>query len=494
MTNDPENIIERLKRVDCFSRLDEESLRLIGEKMTTALFRQGEVIFSEGDPADRMFVVKSGQVRVLKRGDGPVAVPIDVLQPGDFGGVTSLFLRKTRSATLRAIEDVELWVLEQATFEQLLDSDPAFARSLLTYMSGNARREARIVAKLSAKDGETGFRVAVFDTKPYTRETFLRGNTYGYHLAFFEHRLTPDTVTSAMGYRAVCAFVNDRVDVTVVERLHEYGVELIAMRCAGYNNVDLAACEQHGISVVHVPAYSPQSVAEHSLALALALNRKIPRAHARVRDGNFSLDGLVGFEMRGKTVGILGTGRVGKCAADIFLGLGCRVLGYDIHEDQELRSRPRFSYASMDDVIRRSDIISLHIPLIPKTHHLINAETIARMKPGVMIINTSRGGLVDTQALVDGLKTGHVGSAGLDVYEEENEYFFEDYSGAVIADDLLARLLTFNNVIVTSHQAFLTQEALESIARMTFESIREFQEGLRGKGLARGICPACAAG
>lgn len=480
-----------LKRVGYFSELAPESLRLLEDRMRRETFRPGETVFAEGDPGDHLYIVKSGQIQVLKRKDGHHCVPIDVLYPGDFGGMTGLVLREPRSATLRAINNVELWVLDRPVFEQLLNNDKAFARALLAYLSAHLRDESRILARLTAVEGPNALRVAIFDTKPYTRDVFSAHNTNAYTLTFFEHRLDADTVASATGHQIVCCFVNDTLNAPVVERLAELGIQLIAMRCAGYNNVDLAACERLGISVVHVPAYSPHSVAEHGIALMLALNRHIAKASARVREGNFSLDGLVGFEMRGKTVGVVGTGRIGRYAAEILLGFGCRVLGYDVHQDSELASKPGFQYTDLDSLLRTSDIVSLHVPLLPQTRYLVNADTIAKMKPGVMIINTSRGALIDTQALIDGLKSGQVGSAGLDVYEEEQGYFFEDFSDRIVADDTLARLLTFNNVLITSHQAFLTREALESIARTTLDNIGEFLQGKRGKELTHGICARC---
>jgi D-lactate dehydrogenase len=334
-------------------------------------------------------------------------------------------------------------------------------------------------------------KIAFFDTKAFSRDVFSRLSPSKYRLTFFEHRLTPHTVASAIGHDAVCVFVNDTVNEEVVKALHRLGVKLIALRCAGYNNVDLAACDANEIGVVHVPAYSPSSVAEHSIALMLALNRHIPRAYTRVRDGNFSLDGLVGFEMRGKTVGVVGTGRIGKCAAKIITGFGCNVLAFDSREDKELVETFGVRYVDMDTILRESDIISLHVPLLPSTRHMIDNEAIAKMKRGVMIINTSRGALVDAKALVRGLKSGQVGSAGLDVYEEEDAYFFEDFSSALITDDVLARLLTFNNVLITSHQAFLTKEALDSIAMTTLANIKEFEEGKRGKELTNGLCSKC---
>ena len=482
---------ELLKRVACFSTLDDVAVRLLKEKMRVVSFAPEEVVCAEGEPGDNMYIVKSGELRVMKATQAGQSVEIEVLRPGDFGGVMSLFTQEPRSATLQAKGDVELWVLDHATFQTLLEGSPALANAMLAFMTHHLRDESLIVARLRTMEKADGLRIAVFDSKSYSKAIFTECNRHAYALTFFEHRLTPDTVASAMGFDVACAFVNDTVNAAVVERLKEMGVGLIAMRCAGYNNVDLAACERCGVSVVRVPAYSPQSVAEHSIALIMALNRRTHRAHARVREGNFSLDGLVGFEVHGKTVGIVGTGRIGCCAVNILLGFGCRVLAYDKFPNKDLEKRAGVTYTDLDILLRESDIVSLYLPLLPDTHHLIDEAAIAKMKRGVMIINTSRGGLVDAQALVDGLKTGQIGSAGLDVYEEESEYFFEDFSDAVITDDVLARLMSLNNVLITSHMAFLTQEALRSIADTTFDNIKEYEEGKQGADLTNGVCTKC---
>ncbi|HIJ66006.1 MAG TPA: cyclic nucleotide-binding domain-containing protein [Candidatus Hydrogenedentes bacterium] len=483
---------ELLKRVECFSELDKASLALLEEKTQLQSFDPADVIFSEGERGDRLYIVKSGEVRVFKKDERGNRVEIDALGPGDFGGATSLFLDEPRSATLEARGRVELWVLDRVTFQRLLESNSAMAKALLTFMSRHARKESTILAKLQSLDRETGLKVAVFDAKTYTQRILEARNKRDYGLTFFDHRLTFDTASSAMGYKVACVFVNDTVDAFVVERLKEMGVELIALRCAGYNNVDIAACERCGISVVRVPAYSPHSVAEHSIALMMALNRRIYRAYNRVREGNFALDGLVGFEIHGKTVGVIGTGRIGRCAVEVLLGFGCRILALDKFPNTELANRPGLQYTTLEALLRQSDIISLYVPLAPETRHLIDAKAIAEMKRGVMIINTSRGALIDTQALIDGLKSGQVGSAGLDVYEEESEYFFEDFSDAVITDDVLARLMGFGNVIVTSHMAFLTHEALVNIADTTFDNIKEYEDGKRGRELTNGVCSKCA--
>lgn len=487
-----ENLLDMLRNAECFSSLDAGAIQSMAGQMHHMRFAPGETVFAEGDTSHFMFVVSRGQIRVLKSAAQDRQVQITQLRQGNCGGVTSMFLKAPRSATLQAIDEVEVWALDQDGLDRLLDSDRFFARTLLAFMSEQMRKEAAMLARLAPTAEGPGMRVAVFDTKGFTRETFAAQNRDRYALTFFEHRLNENTVTSAIGFPVVCIFVNDRVTAPVVERLKELGVELIALRAAGYNNVDLAACDAAGISVVRVPEYSPQSVAEHAVALMLVLNRHLTRAHDRVREGNFSLDGLVGFEMRGRTVGVVGTGHIGKCISGVLLGFGCKVLGFDVRQDEELAGRSGFEYTDMDRLLRESDIITLHVPLIPQTQHIINTESLAKTKPGVMIINTSRGGLVDTQALINGLKSGHIGSAGLDVYEEESEYFFEDYSGLVIRDDVLARLLTFPNVVITSHQAFLTREALTNIAETTFNNIQQYQEGKRGQELQNGVCIKCA--
>ena len=310
-------------------------------------------------------------------------------------------------------------------------------------------------------------RIAVFSTKPYDRTSLEEANRdHGHELAFFEPRLTPETAALAEGYEGVCAFVNDQVDARVVETLAKSGTRVILLRSAGFNHIDLRAAEQHGITVARVPAYSPYAVAEHAMGLILTLNRKFHRAHARVREGNFALDGLLGFDLRGKTVGVVGTGKIGTVFCRIVAGFGCRVLAHDPHPNDEVRELGA-SYVELGELFAGADIIALHLPLTPETHHLVDAEAVGRMREGVVLINTSRGGLVDTRAVIEGLKSGKIGALGLDVYEEEADLFFEDLSGTVIQDDVFARLLTFPNVLVTGHQGFFTREALAAIAETT---------------------------
>lgn len=319
-------------------------------------------------------------------------------------------------------------------------------------------------------------RVAVFDTHHFDRKALeLANRNFGYQLVFYDLFLRKETAALAAGFDVVCPFVNDRLDAPTLRALKEGGVRLIAMRCAGFNNVDLIEAAKLDLRVVRVPEYSPYAVAEHAAALILTLNRKVHRAHARVREGNFALDGLVGFDLHGKTVGLVGTGRIGRVFARIMHGFGCRLLACDITQDPALIRDFQLEYSDLNRLFEESDIISLHVPLTPETRHIINAESMARMKHGLMLINTSRGALIDSRALLQALKSGRVGSAGLDVYEEEEAVFFRNLSDEVLQDDVLARLMTFPNVLITSHQAFLTEEALTNIARTTLENIRSFQ-------------------
>jgi D-lactate dehydrogenase len=317
-------------------------------------------------------------------------------------------------------------------------------------------------------------KVAVFSTKSYDQEFLQAANKDGHELTFFESRLTPETLSIARGFPGLCIFVNDQLDAATLEELARHGTRLVALRCAGFNNIDLAAAERHGITVVRVPAYSPHSVAEHTVGLLLTLNRKIHRAHARVREGNFALDGLLGFDVYGLTVGVIGTGRIGAEVAKIMNGFGCCILAHDLHHNPECE-RIGVLYTSLSEVFTRSDIITLHCPLTPETHHIIDAAALDHMKAGVVLINTSRGALIDTRAVIQGLKSGKIGYLGLDVYEEEADLFFEDLSDKVIKDDVFARLLTFPNVVITGHQAFFTKNALQKIAETTINNITEFE-------------------
>lgn len=319
--------------------------------------------------------------------------------------------------------------------------------------------------------------VAAFSTKPYDRE-FLEAAASGTGIEWrwFESRLDADTARLAEGATAVNCFVNDDLGPGVLERLHATGIGLVTLRCAGFNQVDLQAAARLSLPVVRVPEYSPHAVAEHTVGLVLMLDRRLHKAFNRVREGNFSLDGLLGFDLHGRTVGVVGTGKIGSRFAKIMLGFGCHVLAHDPRPDAALE-RSGVAFVPLSELLAASDIISLHCPLAPATHHLIDAASIALMKPGVMLVNTSRGGLVDTRAVIAALKTGRIGHLGLDVYEEEADLFFEDKSNVIIGDDVFSRLLTFPNVVVTAHQAFFTRNALEAIAAQTVRNLVHFQRG-----------------
>ena len=319
---------------------------------------------------------------------------------------------------------------------------------------------------------------AVFDRKPYDVEALRRASANEeIEWRFLDFRLEPETAEAARGAQAVCIFVNDQANAACLEILARLEVKLIALRCAGFNGVDLPAAKALGIQVTRVPAYSPYAVAEHAVALLLALVRKIPRAAMRVRDLNFSLNGLVGFDLHGKTAGIIGTGRIGRITAEILRGFGMRVLAYDQVPNPAWAKTNGIEYTDIKTLAAQSHVVSLHTPLTPETHYLIRRETIQLMREGVILINVSRGALVETRALIEGLKSKHLGGVALDVYEEEEGVFFEDLSGQILHDDDLARLLTFPNVLVTAHQAFLTHEALAEIARVTVANLLALKRG-----------------
>lgn len=318
-------------------------------------------------------------------------------------------------------------------------------------------------------------KIAFFSTQPYDKEYFERYNTT-HRIKYFEAQLNTETVDLARGCEAICAFVNDQLNAAVIKALADIGVKLIAQRCAGFNNVDVAAAIENDIRVVRVPAYSPHAVAEHALALIMTLNRKTHKAYNRVREGNFSLDRLTGFDLYGKTVGVIGTGKIGQCFAHIMLGLGCKVLAFDLIANKELEAAG-VQYLPLTEVLEQSNIVSLHCPLTEQTKHLINHHTLGIMKKGAMLINTSRGALINTVAAIDALKTGKLGYLGIDVYEQEEKLFFHDLSENIIEDDVIMRLLSFPNVLISSHQGFLTDEALTQIALVTLQNISDFENG-----------------
>ncbi len=331
-------------------------------------------------------------------------------------------------------------------------------------------------------------KIAFFDAKKYDIDFFNEANKeFEFTIKYFSERLNVDTVIMASGYDVVCAFVNDDINEEVILKLEEQNIGLIAMRCSGYNNIDMKTA-LNKIQIARVPAYSPYAVAEHALALIMSLNRKTHKAYNRTRESNFSIKGLLGFDLHGKKAGVIGTGKIGRIFIKIVKGLGMDVVAYDPYPNESHANDLGFSYAGIDELYRSSDVISLHCPLTDDTFHLIDKDAISLMKKNVMLINTSRGGLIDTKALVDSLKEGKVGYVGLDVYEEEENFFFEDHSDSIVTDDILARLQTFNNVLITSHQAFFTKEALRNISFTTLSNIKEFQTG---NTLTNEICYHC---
>lgn len=469
------------------SHAQAQTITQLAEQMRARTLGLGEVLFREYDPGDFVFIVVSGRLEVTKRVDHDREVHLRTLHPGDVGGLTSMAMGRQRSATVRAETAAELYAIDSVAFRQLMGERPDLTLSLVAFLGDKVRDKTdQLATLLSRLPQDPRPAVAVFDAKPYD-VTHLQAASADLAFHFFEARLSPETAVLAAGHRAVCAFVNDDLSAPVLQQLATLGVGLIALRCAGFNNVDLAAAEQHGLSVARVPAYSPHAVAEHAAALILALNRKTHRAYLRVREGNFSLAGLSGFDLHGQVAGVVGTGKIGRCLCEILRGFGMEVLAFDAQPDPHFAAQSGVRYVELDEVLTKSRLISLHAPLTSDTHHLINAERMARMRRGVMIINTSRGALIDTSALIAGLKTGHIGAAGLDVYEEEGGYFFEDFSSRVLNDDILARLLTFPNVLITGHQGFLTEDALRNIAETTACNIHQFLAGKRGRELENAV-------
>ncbi len=469
-------MISWLSTLEPLQHVSRETLLAFAEASRRRELRAGETLFTQGEPGDFLFFVQQGSLNALTASGGGELL-LRTLGPGDWGGLTSITLQKPRSATLRALDAAVVWTVSRADTLRFLEGRPDFARSLVAALSAGQRRKTQRLASLIDPVAGERFRIAFYDTKGYDRESFepLLGSDL--YCTWLTPRLDPYTAELAAGHRAICAFVNDDLSGTTLRRLFQVGVRLIALRCAGFNNVDLKVAQELGMPVVRVPAYSPHAVAEHAIALLLTLNRKTHRAYNRVREGNFSLAGMVGSDLYGQTAGVVGLGKIGQCCATILRGFGMRVLAYDLAPDTAFAAQAGVELCELDELLRLSDVVSLHAPLLPSTHHLINAERLARMKRGVFLINTSRGGLIDAQALIDALKSGHVGGAGLDVYEEESDYFFEDHSSEIIADDMLARLMTFNQVLITSHQGFLTTQALGNIAQTTLSNVRHFAAG-----------------
>lgn len=447
-----------------------------------------QTLFLEDDDADFMFSVISGRMKVLRRSEGNDVYVRD-LGPGESGGITSLFLTKPRSATVIASEPTKLATLSKKDLDTAITSQPAIATGLLKILSRQVRSSGKAMANLLKGRTDDRLQVAVFDAKSYDQNALNEIAPEEWSLHYIDPRLNKQTATLAAGCKVACIFVNDVADREALEILADVGVELIALRCSGFNNVDLEVAQRLGISVVRVPAYSPYAVSEHAIALLLALNRKVHRAYQRVREGNFTLSGLEGFDLHGRTAAVLGVGAIGKVLVKNLQGFGMKVVGWDAYPSEEFSKETGMEYVSFEEAIQQADVISLHAPLMKETYHLIDEEAISQMKDGAIIINTSRGGLIDHEALITALKNGKIGAAGLDVYEEEAGVFFEDLSGRVITDDVLARLLSLTNVIITSHQAYLTIDALHNIASKTVYNINEYLDGKRHDQLTNIVKP-----
>ncbi|MDP2435273.1 MAG: NAD(P)-dependent oxidoreductase [archaeon] len=437
----------------------------------------GKVLIEEGVPQDRVFVVLEGWVERLKNG-----VSLDRVNAPRVCGLLHAFRKDPTFATLRGGPGAEVYVLASAALQQLVAKHGALALHLLEEMAGRLRTQTKWQRERLEKRG-SGVRVMVYDAKSYDKESFEKllpeinarappGKEL--ELVWLPQRLTSETASAALGAHAVCIFVNDVCSQAAVSTLAKQGVRLVVLRCAGYDGVDLQACLAYGLPVVRVPAYSPEAVAEHACALMMTLARKIHQAALRTREANFSLSGLTGLDIHGKTVGVIGTGKIGRCFVNIARGFGALVLVTDVYADHAWAASLGISYVTPEEIFRTADVISIHCPLLPSTRHMINAASIATMKPGVMLLNTSRGAIIDTQALLDGLASGQIGSAGLDVYEHERPYFFQDHSSTVITDSMLTRLSNMKNVILTGHQAFLTHNALSQIATVSLNNLAEY--------------------
>lgn len=489
-------IVQLLSANAVFQSLPLEFLSSLANEFEAVTLQHGESLVTEGQIHDLFGFVVEGKLHSVKCGKEARS-----LGSGQSFGLHHLFSEKLSSSTYVALkEPCSLYILRRKKFMAMIQNHPDISLHLMSALA-NMINEATPsnmdlddVSANSSMDAlsmqvKKNLKVRLFDVKPYQVEGFVEQNKhFNFELEFIKDKLSADTVHLAYGSDVVCVFVHDHIDEKVAKALKDNGVGLVAFRCAGFDACDVKACDINELSVVRVPGYSPNAIAEHACALMLALNRKIVIANAKVHSGDFSLDGLVGFDMKGKVVGVIGTGKIGACLVHIMLGFGCRVICYDLYENPSLVANPLVRYVSLDELLSTSDIISIHAPLLEKTFHMINADALAKMKRGVMIINTSRGPLVDTNALIEALKSGQVSSCGLDVVEGENDYFYENKSNEIMTNDNIARLLAFSgHVIITAHQAYLTQEALREIAYVTLNNIKEFQSGKRMKALTNSV-------
>ncbi|KAI8900959.1 D-isomer specific 2-hydroxyacid dehydrogenase [Globomyces pollinis-pini] len=487
------NLATIFKALPIFKSLTNEAIAKVVPMCQQTHFNADDVLIKEGDLASELYIFETGPLTIFKNGN-----QVKEITNHCAIGFSSLFIPEAvNTSTIRVNAKTTGYVINRKEFEELVKTLPELNQSLLSFLSSEIRfwRDRPTSDVTKGSDPKKKVRMVMFDTKPYDKRYYAnlmdKFLEIGVELTFVETKLSLATASLAFHAKIVCVFVNDTVNSDVLHKLNSYGVEMIALRCAGFDRVDLKTAQNLGMSVARVPAYSPYAVAEHAIALMMSLNRKIPHACNKTKIGDFTLtNALVGFDMHAKTVGVVGTGKIGKLTINILLGFGCKILCYDVYRDQELLTKPGVKYVDhLDELLSQSDIISLHAPLLESTKYLVNRDSIGKMKKGVMLINTSRGGLINTEALIDGIKSGQIGYAGLDVYEGESEYFFTKWTEGIIKDDTLARLLAFNNVIVTSHQAFFTHEALDALSNTTFTNVKEFVEGKRLKDLTNSVNP-----
>eukprot|EP01100_Stratorugosa_tubuloviscum_P012767 TRINITY_DN6160_c0_g1_i2.p1 TRINITY_DN6160_c0_g1~~TRINITY_DN6160_c0_g1_i2.p1 ORF type:complete len:512 (+),score=254.07 TRINITY_DN6160_c0_g1_i2:51-1586(+) len=505
--------IETIKQFEYFKNLSNEALEIFIKNLSTNVLKKNEVLVREKEPQNRIFLVESGELRRVKANPNnstttsaststssststtSEGIIVGHVKPFECCGLLHAFNVDPAFATIEVIsEQATIFSIEATKFVELFNSNQTFSNAMFSSLALELRKQSKIVRTLQLQNSnqlqDSRLKICFFDSREWVVSSFqseLQKLSFDFVFKFVPEKLSIETASIANGFDVVCVFVNDFVGSEVVKALSSYGVKLIALRCAGFDNVDIEMAETLGITVVRVPAYSPYAVAEHAIAMLLALNRRLHKAYARTREGNFSLDGLLGFDFYGKTVGVIGTGKIGQCLVNICLGFGCRVICYDIFQAPCLLNREDVKYVDLDTLFRESHLISLHAPLTSSTHHMINNESIQKMRKGVFIVNTSRGGLVDTSALITAIESGHIGAAALDVYEGEKQYFFKDCSNETIADPILKKLLSFSNVLVTGHQAFFTQEALSNIANTTLNNIIDWQKGNHGRNHKNGV-------
>lgn len=472
---DMTDVISVLRSSPYFRELTDLHLALLATTVEEQTFKDGDFLIREGSPRMEAFFILDGEVERSRKVDGEKRV-FEIVKPGSAFGLLHCLRGDPSYADCISKGQVRSLVMNTDLFHSILDSDAALSKHLLNSLAKTVRNYTKLVHNpVSSKP-----RVVLYDSKSYWVKQFNLVNeeqNLGFEISYVPELLSPHTASWAEGAVAAICFVNDDTGRDSLQRLHAGGCKMLSMRCAGFDRVDLNAARALGILVTRVPEYSPYAVAEHAMCLALSLNRNIVRASNRTKEHNFKLEGLLGFDLNGRTAGVLGTGRIGQIFINICLGFGMKVVCYDKFPNKALMESGKVTYVTQDEVLQQADVLSLHCPLLPETHHLINAENIAKMKKGVLIINCGRGALVDTPALVEGLRSGHVGGAGLDVYEYERELFFSDHSDDIMQDQVLQMLLQFSNVILTAHQAFFTVDGISQIAKVSLNNIKQYLEG-----------------